>query len=49
MGACLWTVTWGSGQLISWRANAKRRKAFDAVERGEDEPRTMPGLRPQVA
>lgn len=46
LGACMMTVTWGSGQLIAWRANTKRRKALDAVEREEAAPVRLSELRP---
>jgi hypothetical protein len=32
VGTCTVLLTWGSGQLIAWRAMTKRRRAMQQVE-----------------
>lgn len=50
LGACVVSVMYGSGALISWRANAARVAAMKAVESGvlPEEPPTVPEERPSL-
>lgn len=34
LGFCVFTVTWGGGQLVEWRANRKRNAAISRVLEG---------------
>lgn len=38
VGACTFAVTWGSGQLIAWRAMAKRERAMKRAAGEDDAP-----------
>lgn len=34
LGFCVFTITWGGGQLVEWRANRKRNAAISRVLEG---------------